>query len=82
MLSPYIINKNKRNPRYQFVSYLDESGQAIEGEVPQTLEKKTEVSPEPQPEKSAEAVAAEVNEGITVIRKKPGPKPKIKNAEE
>ena len=67
-----IITKNKRNPRYKFIEYVDEIGQPVNGMAPvQTVEKKTE------PEKSVEAAAGEtVAEGVTVIRKKPGPKPK------
>lgn len=83
-----IITKNKRNPRYKFLAYVDETGQEIGGEAP-VLEKKTEPLTEPSsPAKSAEAVADKQAvetespaEGITVIRKKPGPKSK-QNAKE
>jgi hypothetical protein len=88
-----IITKNKRNPRYKFLAYVDEAGQEISGDAP-VLEKKTQASP--SPEKSAAPVEGETattnssgtttlpepethtgsQEGITVIRKKPGPKPK------
>lgn len=79
-----IINKNKRNPRYKFLSYVDENGEELQEQAaaPQaeTVQKKTEpvevaapAEVEPKPE--------EVKEGITIIRKKPGPKPK-KNAQE
>lgn len=75
-----IITKNRRNPRYKFLSYVDESGQQIEGDAPEP-EKKTQVSPELSQEKSVAPAADELTEGITIIRKKPGPKPKV-NAQE
>lgn len=84
-----IINKNKRNPRYKFLEYVDEDGKSLvdqaDAPVVETTQKKTEVKEAADPVEVERldpvGPGASLPEGVTIIRKKPGPKPK-KNAQE
>lgn len=82
---------NKRKPRYKILAYVDENGNEIDQSAiassvtDQIAEKKSQQITEP--EKSAEPVVGDsvpnsIPEGVTVVRRKPGPKPKIKDAQE
>lgn len=81
-----IINKGKKR-RYEILETLDDQGNVINApeQITHVIEKKTEPeSPVVVPagdDKTVEAIVnGEPNEGIHIVRKKPGPKPKIKNA--
>lgn len=88
-----IIVKNKRKPRYEIKSYIDDDGNEVQHQA------QSVAAPEKKTEHRSEVVQAvadshtansgetfvfpgnvvhtgAIQEGITVIRKKPGPKPK------
>ena len=70
-----IINRGRKQ-RYKLLSYVDDDGNSIE--QPAEIHS-GQAEPQKKTELKSEAVApaaVEVPEGITVIRKKPGPKPK------